>query len=37
MGEEEIAAPDLANQRDMQNIDSCEEESENDVVPSLQN
>ena len=37
MVEEEIAAPDLANQRDVQDVDSGDEESENDVVPALQN
>ena len=35
MHEEEIIAPDYA--RDVQSNESGDEESENDVVPSLQN
>ena len=35
--EEEISGPDLGNQRDVPNVDTGEEESENDVDPSLQN
>ena len=39
MHEDEVATvmPDLGNQREVMNHSSCDEASENDVVPNLQN
>ena len=32
-----MAAPDFANQRDAQGVESSDEVSENDAIPTLQN
>jgi len=37
MHEDDMEVPDLTNQREVMNNSSCDEASENDVVPNLQN